>query len=285
MRNFAVLLAGAGLFACNQPDDGTTPDGEEMTAAAMTYEGADYGDDEAAKLAHGERMANVMLCTTCHTAEMTGFNMGTFDPELDGIWASNVTLAAPNLSDEQLETLLREGVHPTKEAIYMMPSKVYQKLSQPDMDAIIAYVRSLEPTGEPTPDTVLNEGLAGAAAAGQFKTSAEEVAEYVDKHPPDPGKEYALGRYIATTNCADCHGHSLTGEGGFAPALSDVLPAYDEAALTKLLTTGAAPEGREPGLMSFIGGNVASHLTETERAALVDYLKALPEAQEDTATQ
>lgn len=286
MRKICVLLAGASLLACEQADSGVTPEGAETVAAAMTYEGADYGEDEAARIAHGERMANVLLCTACHTPAMTGLNMGTLDPELDGIWASNVTLGAPKLGDEQLERLLREGVHPTKEAVYMMPSKVYQHLSDADMDAIIAYVRSLEPTGEATPDTELNEALAGAAAAGQFKTSAEEVAEYAGKYPLDPGKDHALGHYIATTNCADCHGYELTGEGGFAPALSAVLPAYDEAALTELLTTGTAPEGRNPGLMGFVGGNVTSHLTETERAALVAYLMTLPGAQEDmTETQ
>ncbi|MCM8557287.1 c-type cytochrome [Sphingomicrobium sediminis] len=278
MRGFVVLLAGASLFACAvEQSNEDSLEGAVLEDAAVTFQGADYGDDEAAKVAHGERVSKVLLCTACHTPTLTGTHMGNFDPTLDGIWASNVTRAVPDLTDEQLETLLREGVHPTRDEIYMMPSKVYQKVSDADMAALIAYLRTLEPTGEPTPLTKLNPGLAEARAAGQYPTSAEEVPLYAGNHPPDPGEEYALGRYVATVNCADCHGPQLDGEDGFAPDLSQMVGTYSDAELVQMLTTGEAPGGRDIGLMSFIGANVTSHLTDEERADLVAYLRKLSE--------
>lgn len=57
--------------------------------------------------------------------------------EHKGLWASNISLAIPAMSDAALERLLREGVHPDRE-IYVMPSKQTQFLSERDMAALAA---------------------------------------------------------------------------------------------------------------------------------------------------
>ncbi|MCJ8190362.1 cytochrome c4 [Sphingomicrobium aestuariivivum] len=280
MRKIVILLAGAGLAACGTGDGAAedAPVGASVEAASLAFDGADYGDDKAAKAAHGDRMANVLLCRACHGPELTGSDMGQFDPELAGIYPPNLTISAARFDDAQLMTLLREGVHPTQDRVLMMPSKTYQHVADADLEAIIAYLRTLEPAGEEMPPTDPNPELAKAIEAGEFPTAAQEVAHYRGKYPVDLGEEHALGRYVATAVCADCHGSSLDGSDAFAPSLYDVGLAYDSASLTALLETGTAPEGRDVGLMGFIGAEMMGKLTENERGALVDYLMAAVEA-------
>lgn len=277
MKNVIVLLAGASLLACGKGTErAAAPEGAEVVEAAVTFDGADYGDDEAAKIAHGERLSKVLLCQGCHTPELTGIDMGEFEEPLAGITASNLTLAVPNFDDAQLEHFLRTGEHPTREPIWMMPSQIYQHLADADMAALIAYLRTLEPKGEALPLIELNEGLAAAAEAGEFKPIPEMVAEHAATTPADLGAEHAQGRYIGMTVCAECHGAGLADAEGVD--LTAMAPMYGREGLTRLLTTGEGLEGRELGLMAFIGGELASQLTESERAALIDYLLAHAEA-------
>ncbi|MBW0144672.1 cytochrome c4 [Sphingomicrobium clamense] len=279
MRKVALLLACASLFACSSESNEPTETTEAVRPAAVTFDGADYGDDEAAKIAHGDRLASVLLCRGCHMPDLTGTDMGKYDPELSGVIASNLTRAVPELDDRALHMVLRKGTHPKRDDFWMMPSKIYQHVSDADMQALMAYLRTLEPAGEELPLTQLNEGLRAAHEAGEFPTVAEEVALHRETQPRDLGATHRLGRYVATTVCADCHGPALEGSGDFAPNLIDMAPMYGEEGLNALLTTGAGLDGRELDLMAFVGAELTSKMTDNERAALVAYLLSLSEAQ------
>ncbi|WP_265563706.1 c-type cytochrome [Sphingomicrobium arenosum] len=283
----AMLMTTAALAACGtgEPEaEAGAPQGAEAQAASLAYDGADYGDDEAAKIAHGDRLASVLLCRGCHAPELTGTDMGELEPELAGVVASNLTRTVPKLDDEQLERLLREGVHPTRDEFWMMPSKIYQHLSAPDMAALMAYLRTLEPKGQELPLTKLNDGLVGAAGEGHFLEAKAEVAVHAEKTPLDLGERHAQGRYIAMTVCADCHGATLRGEEQFGPDFVDLAVAYDAAAIERLLATGQGVEGRELGLMSFIGANLTSAMTDIERKAVAAYLEAMVAAEADAGS-
>lgn len=277
MKKFAVLLAGASLFACAQEADQGDETGAAATPAALTYDGADYGDDQAAMLAHGERLSKVLLCAGCHMADFTGRNWGEFDEVLDGLYASNLTHVVPEMDDDELRMLLVKGVHPDRGEMYVMPAKLYQHLDDRDLDALIAFLRTLEPTGEPTPKPVLNEATLAAIEAGELTNSIEDVARHGRNRPLDLGAEYARGKRIAMTTCAECHGPTLSGEDDFAPNL-DIAASYDHAALSRLLTTGEGIEGSELDLMAEVGRDYFSHFTDAERAAVVAYVKARADA-------
>jgi mono/diheme cytochrome c family protein len=144
------LLAIGLLFlsACDRQADPMGPTAGPQLAAA-TFEGGNYRS-EAAKIAHGKRLATLFQCNACHGADYSGVNFGEMIPLVEGLWASNISLTIPKMSDAELERLLRKGVHPDRE-IYLMPSKQTQFMSEPDMTALIAFLRTIPQVGKPTP--------------------------------------------------------------------------------------------------------------------------------------
>lgn len=281
MRLTVLLLASASLAACNQKaaDGSAMPEGAEVTPAALSYDGSDYGTDEAAKLAHGERLSHVLGCRGCHTETLEGQR---FPPDPDypdtGIWASNITRVLPDMTDAQIEALIRKGEHPTRDKLWMMPSENLQFISEADLKALIAHLRTVEPSGSPTPLPAPTETFMKMVAEGQANPPAADMVRlHQANQPADLGEELALGRHIAMSTCAECHNAKLEGYEGFSPDLRAVAPMYDDAALTKLLTTGEGLEGRKLGLMAIVGQGHFSYLTDHERKAVIDYVHALAE--------
>ena len=281
MRLIIVLLASAGLSACDtKPAEATADPVAAAVPAAMTFDGAD-AKDQAARLAHGERLSHVLGCRGCHEPKLEGSWFNKDLPEMGKIYASNLTRVLPTMSDAELESLLRSGRHPTRGDMWIMPSEIFQRLSDADMAALIAHLRTVEPSGEPTPPPVLSAAGTAAIAAGKLKPVAAYVDEYRSKVPVDLGPEHALGRYVAGATCAECHGADLTGIPDFTPGTDvpdlDVAGAYSAEELTRLLITGEGKSRKDLGLMTIVSKGHFSHLTSRERDALVAYLKARAE--------
>lgn len=282
MRNGTMLLAMAGLSACNpSANDGNqaaaNPPTVAAVPAALTFDGAGT-TDRAAMLAHGERLSHVLGCRGCHTPNLEGMLFNNDSPELGKLYASNITRVLPTLSDAELEALLRTGKHPTRGDLWIMPSEIFQRLSDADMRALIAHLRTVKPSGEPTPPPTFTAKGRKTITDGEMKPVAAYVAEYRDKLPADMGAAHALGRYVAGATCAECHGPDLTGIPDFEPGLSTpdlaIAGTYSDAELTRLLTTGEGKTKKDLGLMSRVAKGHFSYLTPRERSALVAYLKA-----------
>jgi mono/diheme cytochrome c family protein len=277
----ALTLAAAGC----SPSDPETPQATPTVApAAVAFDGADYADP-AAKTAHGQRVATLFQCAGCHGADYSGADFGAMFPIVQGLWATNLSRSMPPMSDAVLERLLREGVHPDRE-IYVMPSKQLQFLSAADMGALIAFLRTLPPVGEPTP--LPPEGFEAAVTArlpddywrtlvdGEkrgYHNAAEEVAYYAANRPPDLGPELARGRMIASTICSSCHGAALDGVGEPSGSIQAAL-SYDDAAFDRLLTESVDRTGKKV-TMEFGFGHEAQQLTATERRDAIAYVRAL----------
>jgi mono/diheme cytochrome c family protein len=224
----------------------------------VAFDGADY-QDQAAKIAHGKRLATTLFgCNACHGADYAGRDFGAVIPIVKGLWASNISRAIPTMSDAVLERLLREGVHPERE-IYVMPSKQTQFLSERDMAALIAFLRTIPPVGEATP--LPPPGFEAAVSARlpddywltklerrkrPYHNAAEEVAFFATHRPPDLGPQLARGRMIASTLCSSCHGAALDGLGEPAGDVQGAL-AYDDAAFERLLIESVDRTGRAGG--------------------------------------
>lgn len=285
MRTFACLLATAGLLACTPAGDvGNEEAAVEGAPAAPSLDGADYST-EADKLAHGERLAKVLGCNGCHTEDYTGANLGAMIPIVEGLWATNISLTMPDMSDGQLERLLREGVHPTRE-MYLMPSKQSQFLSGRDMDALIAFLRTIEPTGEPTPlpppgfeeavTARLPDDYWRTTEAGQprnYHNAVEEAAYFAENTVPDLGEEYAQGRLVVQTVCTSCHGAAMDGVGEPAGDIQGALE-YDDAQFERLLRDGMGRDGK-PLEMPWGLPHTPAILTDGEIAAALAYTRAL----------
>lgn len=270
------IIAVLALTACSQPA-AEDPVAEDRI---LTFEGADYGDNRDAMLAHGERLSWVLNCRGCHEPDLTGKKFPPGVPFDTGVYTSNLTQVVDDYSEEQLERLLREGVHPKRDTLWMMPSYLYRHLSEPDMAALVAHLKTLEPMGKPTPASEPTEMLRQSYGSADHPLKSAETLAWADALPlDDPGDQFAFGRHLASMTCAECHGPDLRGIGEFSPDLHVMGAAYSDDELRALLSEGTIKGGRDVYLMDRYGRNIAAKLTDAERSALIGFVKALGAAQ------
>lgn len=276
MRITMVLLALTSLSACGREPSRTDKPAIDAASAQLTYDGGDYRD-EAAKLAHGKRLAVVLDCAGCHGSNLQGRNVTREDPKYGDMNAPNLTLKLADYSDADFKRLIRDGVPKGGREFWFMPVESFQFLHDRDLDALLAYLRTFKPAGMPLPPIRKGKGFYEDVARG-FGNSKEQVARYRANPPPDLGAQHARGRYLVETVCTACHNSQLQGYPGFSPNL-DIAGAYSPAELETLLTTGKGKSKPDLGMMSEMSRGVFSHFTPAERQAIIGYVKARADRQ------
>jgi mono/diheme cytochrome c family protein len=258
-------LATCLLAAACQEQPGQSP-----WPMQLTFEGADYKTD-AEKIAHGQRLAHVLDCTGCHGPNLQGSDVAE-KPEDGAMYAPNITLLLGKYSDSELDKLIRHGVPKDGRTFWYMSVESFQFLSDRDLAALIAYLRTVKPAGRALPPFKLNRPEREDVEAGNFSNAQAQISRYRDHQPVDLGPQHAWGRYLVKTTCTACHNNALQGWPNFTPNL-DIAGAYSKPELTRLLTTGESKTGKDVG-MSHIARRMFSHLTPREREAVVDYILA-----------
>ena len=257
------ILAIAAFFALL----GCTSEAEPKLPLVQptSFDGAQASSSKAS-VVHGERLSRVLGCRGCHGDELEG-------KRFYELYASNLTRDVVGYSDAQLKRLLRQGIHPTGRDVWGMPSELFQHLSLADEAALIDYLRTLSPAGQPTQSRLpWSPEAAKMIADGKIKPAAATARETEDIAPVDLGPQYALGRYISRVTCAECHGPKL--EGGDTPNLT-VVSAYTQEEFDKLITQGIPTNNRKlHWLMVDVAKGRFSHLTKYERDELYAYLMA-----------
>ena len=270
-RSIALLLAVAACSKIPESHSAAKPPDISFDGAQVT--------DASALVAHGARLTQVLGCTGCHTPTLAGQNIFADAPQFGAVYAPNLTQFVPRHSDKQIEAILRTGVEPTRKDLWGMPSSTFQNLSAKDMAALIAYLRSLKPSGEPSPPPHISAlGKKTFIDTGQVKPEAQFVAEAKLKPSLDLGSRYALGHYITSVTCAECHGSDLKGTKDVEPGLNSpnliVVGGYTRADFERLMTTGVPVGGRKLRLMDQVAKHRFAKMTPHERDALYAYLKA-----------
>ena len=263
-------IATAGMLALGacDPPAGDGP-AASLVPAAVTFDGA-QAQGLAAKRAHGDRLTSVLGCRGCHGKELLG-------KDFYGVPSANLTRDIHKMSDAQFHRALRAGERTDKRDMWAMPSEIFQHLGDPDMAALIAYLRTLKPAGDPTPPLPpFSADVRKGIAEGKYKPAAQWVSETKDKTPIDLGESHALGRYITLVTCAECHGSRLEGFGKETPDLI-VAGAYSRAEFETLMTKGVPNGPRKLDLMAMVAQSRFSRMTVAERDALYGYLKARAE--------
>jgi mono/diheme cytochrome c family protein len=125
---------------------------------------------------HGKYLVELLGCGTCHSdGALVGMPVAGrhLAGSSTGIAYSNPiqvrypgVIYPPNLTpdretgigrwdDEALSQLIREGINPTGgHALSVMPWPAYSRLTEPDIESIVAYLRSLPPVNHRVPDKV-----------------------------------------------------------------------------------------------------------------------------------
>lgn len=271
MQKIVMLLALASLSACGTQSEEASKQAEAKPAQ-LTFDGADYKDD-AAKVAHGKRLADVLDCTGCHGQNLQGANVTADDPEYGDMNAPNITLLLAEYSDADLDQLIRQGKPKDGREFWFMPVETFQFLSDADFAALVAYLRTFKPAGNQLPPIRKGPNFLSDVEKGLYGNADQQIRRFRDKPPPDMGASHEWGRHLARTVCAGCHNGELQGYEGFTPDL-DIAGAYTPEELEVLLTTGRGKSKPDLGLMKVVALSSLSKLAPRERQAIIAYEKA-----------
>ena len=255
----------------------------------------------AAQIARGEKLANA--CTSCHSPgnelPLSGSNFGVkFDmPPLGTLYAPNLTPSGDiqDWSDGEVIRAIREGVHKDGRSLLIMPSNNFRSMSDEDVQAMVAYLRSQPPTGGPTPSNQFNVLGAVFMNLSDFRT-AQQPAGHVTA-PPAGTAEY--GKYMVDIfGCKDCHGDQLLGkvDDGMpgppaGPNLTRIVPQWTEDQFMTFFNTGTIPGGGKVPVITLASGfseprmpwlTVRATTTDEELKDMYEYLHGLPPGENPT---
>jgi mono/diheme cytochrome c family protein len=267
----AILLLATAACSAPKSDEASSPPIESLPAE-ISFDGAD-AKDVPAILAHGKRLAVVLGCQGCHGDNLQGTNVTEDDPNFGDMNAPNLTLLLADYNDAELERVIRQGVPKDGREFWFMPSESYQFLSDADLAALIAHLRTVKPAGKPMPPIRRGADYEKQVADGIIDSAPKMLPRYRDQAPPDLGQQHARGRRLAQIVCAECHNGGLQGFEGFTPDLT-IASAYSVEELETLLTTGKGKSKPDLGLMAEMGRTRFPHMTPSERSAIIAYVKA-----------
>ncbi len=150
-------------------------------------------------------------------------------------------------TDGELQRVIREGTNPSGHMMPLMSTNNFRYLSQPDLDAIVAYLRS-EPAVQSQYDEV---NYLSFLSMGMLTIGMLPVKDPPDFDPPahiDPAPTAEYGEYVARVfDCALCHGDDLTGgPGGLLPVGPNLAGAkvWTTEQFITTMRTGVTPFGK-----------------------------------------
>ena len=231
---------------------------------------------DSASIAYGERLAR-MRCYGCHADSLYGQVL--FDePMVARLTAVNVPAKLATLSDAEFAGFMRTGVRKDGTSPFVMPPPGFYHISDSDLGALIAYLRTLPQGGQPLPPNSYRPMGRLGVALGEFKTAVADYDTTIARVSDDPAWATTRhGEYLARMICTECHGLRLTGDpSGPTPSLAGAL-GYSPDEFVALVRTGTPREaGKTLTLMREVALNSLKYLTDAEISEIYDYIKALP---------
>jgi mono/diheme cytochrome c family protein len=235
---------------------------------------------DEASIEHGRHVARTRGCFGCHGQQLQGKDFGEQWDWPERAVAPNLALYAREHDDATLEAAIRQGVGANGKALTSMVSYNFARMSDEDVAALIAFLRSAPVVEIDLPKPKLGWGVRWSFITGEEK----HMAEWADAVPPlrvhaETEPQRAHGEYLAMTMCNECHGLDLRGATLWDAVTPDliVVSAYSREEFEKLITTGVAMGGRELGLMRLVAPDRFPELSEEEIDALYLYLTSLVE--------
>jgi mono/diheme cytochrome c family protein len=180
-------------------------------------------DEEAIERGRGLVISG--RCTECHGIFLGGAVVAD-SSAVGTIYASNLTSGeggvANSYTDEDWIRALRHGVGQDGRSLVITPAQYYYYLSDEDLGAIIAYIKSVSPVNNEQPSPAVGPltrmfiSLFGSAARDWLP--AEKI-DHESPRPqaPDPGVTVEYGEYLVRTKaCLGCHSsvRELSAESG-----------------------------------------------------------------------
>jgi mono/diheme cytochrome c family protein len=252
---------------------------------AVDVNGVKVVPDEAT-LARGKYLFASRGCGDCHASNGIGtVFINTPDGSLMAR-APNITPGGVTAKYSEVDWVraIRHGVKPDGRAIFIMPSEDYNRFTDADVAAVIAYARTLPPVPGGAAEFTVPLPVKAVYAFGVMKDAAEKIDHKLPPAQPVPeGISAEHGQYVANM-CKGCHGAALTG-GPIPGAPPDWPPASDLTAATgrmkaydsadklkAMFRSGKRSDGSVVAVMPFAS---LRELNDTDVGALYLYLKSL----------
>lgn len=260
------LLAMKGLVMYYTPKYNPAPD---LTIASTPEQ-----------IARGEHIASA-FCIDCHSTAgefplTGGVDLADDLPvDLGSFISSNLTPAGPlqNYTDGELFRALRENVDEDGKRLLMMSGTNVRNLSDEDMLAMIAFLRSQEPVEHetPNPPDAPNFTALLLFGAGLFPDKELVQGEIV---APEKAATAEYGAFMMTfLDCKLCHGENLTGGdspiGPAGPPLTHI-KGWTEEEFISTFRTGVTPNGNQMG--DLMPWRSTGRLDDVELGALYQYI-------------
>lgn len=275
--------------------------GKAALAAVMLFAVWPAQAQPADALARGRYLVeSIAGCGNCHTpkgpqGDLPGMNLAggmVFDEQPFRAVASNITpdpdTGIGRWTDAQIARAIREGIRPDGRIIGPpMPIELYRGISDGDLAAMVAYLRSVPP-------------VRNAVAASEYRIPLPpSYGPPVTTVPGPPANDpVARGAYLAGPigHCIDCHtpmtpdgrrdwsrvgegGQSFTGPWGVSVA-RNITPNRDhgignwtDAQIIRAVTQGVSVDGRQ--MFPPMGYGYYARMTATDLGDLIAYLRSL----------
>ncbi|MFC4729728.1 c-type cytochrome [Coralloluteibacterium thermophilus] len=255
---------------------------------------------DAASIERGRYLARVGNCDTCHTprggAPYTGGR--AFPTDWGTVFSTNLTpdpdTGLGDWSLEEFRHAMRHGVSRTGMLYPVFPYANFALLEDADLDALFAYLHSLEPVRAEAPANRLDwpaswrPVLLGWRMLYHRPRTPGEV--------PDRSESWNRGRYLVDglAHCDMCHsergrfaslpgerylaGGIIPGQGWYAPPLTrSTLERFPVDDLAHYLRSGVSLQAAASGPMAEVIFTSLQHLDAADAEAIATYIKDVPD--------
>jgi len=240
---------------------------------------------DSAAIAAGKHLVDIKGCMDCHGENMGGKIFA--DEFLLG------TMAGPNLtrgkgglpanySTTDWIKAIHHGLSRENRPLMIMPSEENSKMSQEDLQNMIAYLMHLPAVDNEMPKSKLGIMINALAYFNQIDIIP---AEKIDHKKPlikeaDKSTPAAYGKYLSAM-CSGCHRQDMKGgppmAPGFPPApdltSTGAVGKWTQLEFSTTLKTGVRPDGTN--LDSSMPWQMTKYYKEEELQALYEYFKTL----------
>ncbi len=243
---------------------------------------------DASALVRGKYLFESRGCTECHGAHGAGRSFVN-DGKGTHIAGPNITPAGVVAKYQPVDWVrtIRHGVKPDGRPVMVMPSEDYNRFTDDDLAAVVAYVRSLPPV-KGGGKAVVELPLPAWVMYGfdVIPDAAQRINHALPPAQPVPaGVTAAHGAYVANM-CIGCHGENLSGgkiPGGppdwpasanLTPGEGSAMVRYKDAAqFLAMMRSGKRADGSAIRVMPF---DSISKINDTDLQALHAYLQTVP---------
>jgi mono/diheme cytochrome c family protein len=203
-----MIVACIGIIiACNNNES------KEPTASTTSKE-----DSAKAVIAHGKYLVHsVVNCVDCHSKLDTSKFSAPVVPGTEGgggiafhellpmdipgkMWVPNITpYALKDWSDDEIARAITRGINKKGDTLFpLMPYHGLSRMAKEDVEAVIAYLRTINPIEASYP---ARELFIPSAAFGPLPD-----VDYKKNTKPDTADKVKYGEYLVTIgHCTDCH--------------------------------------------------------------------------------